>query len=296
MRTTIVNIRDTYKYDVFIGRPSKWGNPFIEGKHGTREEVVELYRQYIRGNEELKNVIPELRGKILGCYCKPDLCHGDILAGFANGEIPLYNLMVIGIDQSYERTGISIAADGKLLKVSSLDFTKLKCKNKTEKRFRLQDILQEIITKNIMKADEIMIIVERIRTFSQGKKCEQGFGLKPDYLKSIGALTACIVDIAYKYDVPVYSVDTRSWKAQVLGKSFTIKEYEGKYEKPEKAAAIRYIRRLGFDTTIRDKDGQPKVHQKGKNAGLVYYDDDACDSGCIALYGFCKNRLLQLEE
>ncbi len=38
----VVNIR-TDKYDVFIGRPSKWGNPFIIGKDGTREEVLEKY-------------------------------------------------------------------------------------------------------------------------------------------------------------------------------------------------------------------------------------------------------------
>lgn len=74
----VVNIR-TDKYDVFIGRPSKWGNPFIIGKDGTRQEVLEKYRQYILNKPELLKDLHELKGKTLGCYCKPFPCHGDIL-------------------------------------------------------------------------------------------------------------------------------------------------------------------------------------------------------------------------
>jgi hypothetical protein len=66
-------------YDVYIGRGSKWGNPFIIGKDGTREEVIELYRQYIMTRKDLLNSLSELKGKVLGCWCKPKACHGDIL-------------------------------------------------------------------------------------------------------------------------------------------------------------------------------------------------------------------------
>lgn len=66
-------------YDVYIGRPSKWGNPFSIGKDGTREEVIEKYENYIKKNKKLLNDLKELEGKILGCWCKPKACHGDIL-------------------------------------------------------------------------------------------------------------------------------------------------------------------------------------------------------------------------
>jgi len=67
------------KYDVYIGRPSKFGNPFEIGKDGTRKEVIEKYRKYILSNKELMDSLHELEGKVLGCWCKPQACHGDVL-------------------------------------------------------------------------------------------------------------------------------------------------------------------------------------------------------------------------
>lgn len=74
----IVNINEN-DYDVFIGRPSKWGNPFKIGMDGDRLEVIRKYEKYIRNNKKLLEDLPELEGKILGCYCKPRKCHGDVL-------------------------------------------------------------------------------------------------------------------------------------------------------------------------------------------------------------------------
>ena len=67
------------KCDVYIGRPGKWGNPFIIGRDGTREQVIEKYREWILSNPKLLGDIEELRGKTLGCYCSPLACHGNIL-------------------------------------------------------------------------------------------------------------------------------------------------------------------------------------------------------------------------
>ena len=76
-------------YDVYIGRPSKWGNPFTHLKGSTnakyvkptRAEAIEAYRDYILNGEgiHLLNDLGELEGKVLGCWCKPKSCHGDIL-------------------------------------------------------------------------------------------------------------------------------------------------------------------------------------------------------------------------
>ena len=82
MDTTVVHRRDPY--DVYIGRPSKWGNPFVIGVHGTRATVVKMYDTWIREQPELMAAIHELKGKRLGCYCSPKQCHGDVLAYLAN--------------------------------------------------------------------------------------------------------------------------------------------------------------------------------------------------------------------
>jgi len=69
---------------VYIGRPTKWGNPFVIGTHGTREQVVQKYRDYILSNQSLLSQIEELRGKDLICFCAPQQCHGDVLIELAN--------------------------------------------------------------------------------------------------------------------------------------------------------------------------------------------------------------------
>lgn len=85
MSTKVVN-KNKSPYDIYIGRGSIWGNPFIIGKDGTRTEVIEKYRNYIFNSPELLERIPELRGKVLGCYCKPKKCHGDILVELCNNS------------------------------------------------------------------------------------------------------------------------------------------------------------------------------------------------------------------
>jgi len=70
-------------FDVYIGRPSKWGNPFVLGQDGTREQVVALYRRGLECSELLDD-LHELRGKVLGCWCAPRPCHGDVLVEMAN--------------------------------------------------------------------------------------------------------------------------------------------------------------------------------------------------------------------
>lgn len=72
------------KHDVYIGRPSKWGNPFVIGRDGNRQEVIAKYKTWIQTRPALLADIPQLKGKVLGCYCKPYACHGDVLAELAD--------------------------------------------------------------------------------------------------------------------------------------------------------------------------------------------------------------------
>ncbi len=64
---------------VRIDRRSRWGNPFIIGRDGTRDEVVAAYRGHLAANPDLLERLPELRGRALGCWCAPARCHGDVL-------------------------------------------------------------------------------------------------------------------------------------------------------------------------------------------------------------------------
>jgi hypothetical protein len=69
---------------VYIGRPSKWGNPFLIGRDGTRAEVVARYRAWVCEQPALLAALPELRGRDLVCWCAPEACHGDVLIELAN--------------------------------------------------------------------------------------------------------------------------------------------------------------------------------------------------------------------
>ncbi len=71
-------------FDVYVGRPTKWGNPFVIGPDGSRAQVIAKYRQWLPLQAHLMQALPELRGKVLGCYCAPQPCHADVLAELAN--------------------------------------------------------------------------------------------------------------------------------------------------------------------------------------------------------------------
>ena len=78
---------------IYVGRPSKWGNPFLIGRDGTREEVVTKYREKLMADLGVNNVLTfddrfftELRGKDLVCWCAPLPCHADILLELANSQ------------------------------------------------------------------------------------------------------------------------------------------------------------------------------------------------------------------
>jgi len=84
--TTIVNITHVKEYDVYCGRPSEWGNPFVIGRDGTRNEVLVKYGLYLKANKKLaRKAKRELVGRTIGCFCIPEACHLEILIGVADG-------------------------------------------------------------------------------------------------------------------------------------------------------------------------------------------------------------------
>lgn len=198
----------------------------------------------------------------------------------------MYNKIVIGIDQSYKNTGISIAADGKLKKIGHVFLENLK--NNSIRREKLRQTLYRILQLNVNKAKEVIVIIERIRLRSQGF-------LNINYIKSIGALNATIVDVCDMFGVNVFSVDTRAWKSAIVG---TSKEQNNKWGiDPKKWPTIKYIVSMGFGDAIKRDPGRKKIGVVADELGNRFlYDDDAADSACIALYGFCDKQLLMEER
>lgn len=84
MKCFVVSKRSGARYDVYVGRPSKWGNPFEIGRDGTREEVVRKFEQYLLDSPALLAQVGELKGKTLACWCAPLACHADVLGKYAD--------------------------------------------------------------------------------------------------------------------------------------------------------------------------------------------------------------------
>lgn len=89
----VVNVRKADHWDVYVGRgrcpktgeEGRWGNPFTVEQHG--RAAMRLYLDWLARRPVLIDRAREqLRGKVLGCWCPPGPCHGEVLARLANGE------------------------------------------------------------------------------------------------------------------------------------------------------------------------------------------------------------------
>lgn len=191
-----------------------------------------------------------------------------------------YKQLSIGIDQSYKNCGVSISADGQLLKVTHVKLEQ--CKTNTDRRRLLKAYLDNMLKAITPKADNIICVIERIRLHSQGF-------LNIDYIKSMGALNAVIIDIMDEYDIPVYSVDTRCWKSQVIG---TSKPKDNNLGVPkEKYPTVEWCIEQGFENSVlRTIKGRKKKGTFTRNGIRYMYDNDACDSSAISMFYFVGDK------
>lgn len=92
--TKVVNLKDE-PYDIYIGRAGKgengyFGNPFYLGGYKNRDAILNKYKNYflnrIYTDKIFREKILNLKGKILGCFCKPEKCHGDIIVEWLEGN------------------------------------------------------------------------------------------------------------------------------------------------------------------------------------------------------------------
>lgn len=199
--------------------------------------------------------------------------------------------IIIGIDQSYTRTGITVLKDEKIVKMLSVNFES--CDNNTDKRNYIWSVLEEYFeTCAKPEKNNVTVLCERIRLRSQGF-------LSENYIKATGALIATIIDVCRLYNVPVYSVDTRAWKSAIVG---TSKPLKNPYDiNPEKYPTILYMKRKGLLKYIVEEykgkgtKGVLNVKIQGQSVPCKI-NDDLADSYCIALYGFLPENKQKLKE
>lgn len=197
-----------------------------------------------------------------------------------------YNKVVIGIDQSYKNTGVSVCADGELKKVTSIHLEK--CASNSERREIIRARLARLLDNATGKSREVVCIIERIRLHSQGF-------LNMDYIKSIGALNALIIDTCYEYGVAVYSVDTRCWKSTVVGTSKGCPNDFGVPE--EKWPTVRWLVNRGFESSILEKVEGRRNKGTFMSGGRKWeYNNDAADSAAISVFGFMGDKSKLKEE
>ena len=187
----------------------------------------------------------------------------------------------IGIDQSYKRTGLSICKDGKVSEYFSIDYEG--CKSNTDKRKYLANRLHKVIQKCLSECksgpQNVVIIIERIRIVSHGF-------LSTNYLIQTGALVATIIDVAYEHSVKVYSVDTRSWKSQIVGSS----------KARTKMVEITKGKNKGKMKKVLDTKSETMEFCKNKLGIDCCGNDDMADSICISLYPFIKKKDRKLKQ
>jgi hypothetical protein len=106
LRPRVVNLRQEELGDaVYVGRAnprrglaeSAFANPYRVDVDGTREEVVEKYRQRLLGDPTLLDRLYELRGRRLACWCSPESCHADVLAELVDADHVLDDLSAAGV-------------------------------------------------------------------------------------------------------------------------------------------------------------------------------------------------------
>ena len=198
---------------------------------------------------------------------------------------------VIGIDQSYKRTGISICINGNISYINSIspDPSSVPSEKRLYIVNNIYQLIYDVIKREHLDPQNTIVVFEKIRQFSKGF-------ISINYIVETGALISCIADLFRSKGYECYCVDTRAWKSNVIG---TSKPEDNKYGiQPSKWPTIKYVKNQLKDNTVilieenKKKKGTIKI--KGKYYSI---NDDACDAACIAQFYFkTKNPMKLLKK
>ena len=123
-KSFVVHLRKS-RYDIRIDRQTKWGNPFVIPRDGDRDTVIRKYREWVVTQPHLVAALPELRGKVLGCWCAPLPCHGDVLVELANRkEVNMEQFIVAGTGSrslaiSEDKDRMSVVLDAEVVRLKN---------------------------------------------------------------------------------------------------------------------------------------------------------------------------------
>lgn len=208
-----------------------------------------------------------------------------------------YQKISIGIDPAYAETSIGVTGVKKNKpKIFCIGHKTSKfkgCKAKAEKRRELRSMLRATIAQCQKNSNNVEIIVERTGTFrkKQGKGGgDKQFFMAMHSIKGFTQIITTIVDVAFEFGLKVYSVDTRSWKAKVLGSSKSNKQSKKNSSRNvNKSEAIKYVqKKFNLDLSY--------VMQRGPNKGQIRYNDNIADAICISEYGHLPENIKKLKE
>ena len=198
----------------------------------------------------------------------------------------MHNLICIGVDQSYKRTGVSMSVDGRLLHIKSIELAKF---TKHKARMLVSAEVRRAAYAALNSAEHVIIILERIRMFSQQ------FVSMP-YILSMGMMNGAVYDaLASQFQneiessrLEIATVETRAWKRAVVG---TTKGAPNDYGVPDnKWPTIEWLlsNYPDFESLImHESKSKRNTKSNFEIDGTLYeYDDDAADSACMSLFPF----------
>ena len=177
------------------------------------------------------------------------------------------NKIVIGIDQSYKKTGVaayvynSITKRGHFWRTFVITPSE---RTKTQKRAAIAAHVEDLLRACRYRYYNVRICFERPRLFSKGH-------ISAAFLLSIGALNGAIIDMAESWDVPCYSIDTRAWRCAAIG--HCKRKENGKGIPPEKYYTVKHFCKAGYKNRIIWQDAEGKKH----------YEHDIADAMGIAV-------------
>lgn len=221
------------------------------------------------------------------------------------------NIFILGVDESYKNTGLSITYGNPFYKYETIDCMSLDssiCKDKNEYRVALMDTICKLLKEYKDEMNGCIgtyTVVERIRQFSKGF-------ISMDYIKGMGALIAYIVEASCMFRIPTFSVDTRCWKSTVVGSS---QKLLNSYNvAPEKFQTVEYVLKNGMKylifSELEEATGKKELKKKNPHnvfksvsGRYIHVDDDKADSICISRFPFVAmekgkdlDELLKLEQ
>ena len=192
------------KNNIYIGRStreipsgSKWGNLYLLRVWKSRNKVVRLYENYLKQDEDLLNSIDSLKGKTLGCWCSPSLCHGEILHKLA-GNVPIYQPVVDTVSEQVSKMSqhdhLTRMSTGSLTKIDSK--SKLLTPKSTKKKISIEDLNAQIEHQNLLiqqLLDEANVTKETIANLRD--EIEEHKKEKEDLQVKVGCLNESVEKI-----------------------------------------------------------------------------------------------------